>query len=101
MATRLRGWRRHVHCRTTLEESVRTEVESEHRHGHYGPVLGTRHVIVREDVPQRELRVIDLSIRLGPVRETISSRMLIRIFSGRESLLRVGGRNTDMIRCDS
>src|SRR5580704_6568903 len=80
-AGRLLRRRRHIHPGVALEKPIGTEPESEHRHGHHWPVFRTRHVIMGEHVPQRDLGVIHVPIRLGPCRQAVYGGMLVGVFS--------------------
>src|SRR5271155_3989569 len=93
---RRRWW--YVHRGAAVKKPIRTELESEHRHRHHWPVFGPRNVIVREHIPQGDLRIVDLAIRLGPVRQPIAGWVLIGIFARGVALLRTIGRHPHVIR---
>src|ERR1700722_7454330 len=93
----VRLWRGDVASGIALEEADGLQREADHRHRHHRPVLGTRHVVVAERVPNHQIAVLHRSILGGPLRKPRAAWMLARILPGCITLVRLIRRNPQMV----
>ena len=91
------GRRRHVIGWIHREEPRGLQQESDVGRRHHRIVLGPRQMSVPEGVPEDHIGRRDRPIRRGPSHKTVASGTLIWIITRREPLVRMEGRDPDVM----
>src|SRR5215472_1205872 len=86
----------HVEPRVAVEEAERLELEPDVHDRHHRPVLGPHDVVGAEDVPDDQVRVLQVPVGGHVSRQAVSARVLVGVVAGREVLIPVIRRDPEV-----